>query len=411
MRQAADDFAAKLQKTIRVQLIKIPKKVRRRVRARPARRRASHFVTSPVRGSELTDSIPPQVRVLSLEQFSEDIGRDVSKELLANINLRAGLPADANGAEATTADETVRPPSSSSARIRRASLPPFHPPGRRRVSAAFHAPGARRTSLPDLERSPERPISPSPATFSQQMPPPSSARGRRGRGAEPTTAATTTAATAAAAKKRGRPAIAPPPAFDAAPAPESTSTRRSARHGGGAEGTSGATTTAAAAAGGCFFAETPAAKKTRRASDVAGVPCTPRGAGAPLGHVGGMAVACTPGTVRGPRRGEVLYSKNGSPIGAVEDSDDERAAGAPPPSSVKKVTMTASKARRPGRKGKTPADDDIGLVLTTDDGKEIDIAAVGADGGAEEVEATMGMLAKMQAQVAAHMARLAAAKR
>ena len=244
------------------------------------------------------------------------------------------------------------------------------------------------------------------------MPPPSSARGRRGRGAEPTTATTATAtATTAAAKKRGRPAIAPPPAFDAAPAPESTSTRRSARHGGGAEGTSGATTTAAAAAGGCFFAETPAAKKTRRASDVAGVPCTPRGAGATLGHVGGMAVACTPGTVRGPRRGEVLYSKNGSPIGAVEDSDDERAAGAPPPSSVKKVTMTASKARRPGRKGKTPADDDIGLVLTTDDGKEIDIAAVGADGGAEEVEATMGMLAKMQAQVAAHMVRLAAAKR
>ena len=142
MRQAADDFAAKLQKTIRVQLIKIPKKVRRRVRARPARRRASHFVTSPVRGSELTNSIPPQVRVLSLKQFSEDFGRDVSEELLANINLRAGLPADANGAEATTADETVRPPSSSSARIRRASLPPFHPPGCRRVSAAFHAPGA-----------------------------------------------------------------------------------------------------------------------------------------------------------------------------------------------------------------------------------------------------------------------------
>ena len=246
------------------------------------------------------------------------------------------------------------------------------------------------------------------------MPPPSSARGRRGRGAEPTTASATATATTAAAKKRGRPAIAPPPAFDAAPAPESTSTRRSARHGGGAEGTSGATTTAAAAAaaGGSFLAETPAAKKTRWASDVAGVPCTPRGAGATLGHVGGMAVAATPGTVRGPRRGEVLYSKNGSPIGAVEDSDDDDgAAGAPPPSSVKKVTMTASKARRPGRKGKTPADDDIGLVLTTDDGKEIDIAAVGADGGAEEVEATMGMLAKMQAQVAAHMARLMAAKR
>ena len=247
------------------------------------------------------------------------------------------------------------------------------------------------------------------------MPPPSSARGRRGRAAEPTTT-TTTATTATAAKKRGRPAAPPPPSFDAAPAPESASTRRSARNGngGGAEGTSGATTTAAAAAaaGGSFLAETPAAKKTRWASDVAGVPCTPRGAGATLGHVGGMAVAATPGTVRGPRRGEVLYSKNGSPIGAVEDSDDDDgAAGAPPPSSVKKVTMTASKARRPGRKGKTPADDDIGLVLTTDDGKEIDIAAVGADGGAEEVEATMGMLAKMQAQVAAHMARLMAAKR
>ena len=246
------------------------------------------------------------------------------------------------------------------------------------------------------------------------MPPPSSARGRRGQAAEPTT--TTTTATTAA-KKRGRPAAPPPPSFDAAPAPESASTRRSARNGngGGAEGTSGATTiaaAAAAAAGGSFLAETPAAKKTRWASDVAGVPCTPRGAGATLGHVGGMAVAATPGTVRGPRRGEVLYSKNGSPVGAVEDSDDDDgAACAPPPSSVKKVTMTASKARRPGRKGKTPADDDIGLVLTTDDGKEIDIAAVGADGGAEEVEATMGMLAKMQAQVAAHMARLMAAKR
>ena len=248
------------------------------------------------------------------------------------------------------------------------------------------------------------------------MPPPSSARGRRGQAAEPTTTTTTTAA-ATAAKKRGRPAAPPPPSFDAAPAPESASTRRSARNGngGGAEGTSGATTiaaAAAAAAGGSFLAETPAAKKTRWASDVAGVPCTPRGAGATLGHVGGMAVAATPGTVRGPRRGEVLYSKNGSPVGAVEDSDDDDgAACAPPPSSVKKVTMTASKARRPGRKGKTPADDDIGLVLTTDDGKEIDIAAVGADGGAEEVEATMGMLAKMQAQVAAHMARLMAAKR
>ena len=50
-----------------------------------------------------------------------------------------------------------------------------------------------------------------------------------------------------------------------------------------------------------------------------------------------------------------------------------------------------------------------GLVLTTDDGKEIDVAAVPADGA--EVEETMGMLAKMQAQVAAHMARLMAGRR
>jgi hypothetical protein len=49
------------------------------------------------------------------------------------------------------------------------------------------------------------------------------------------------------------------------------------------------------------------------------------------------------------------------------------------------------------------------LVLTTDDGKEIDVAAVPADGA--EVEETMGMLAKMQAQVAAHMARLMAGRR
>ena len=155
MRQAADDFAAKLQKTIRVQLIKIPKKVRRRVRARPARRRASHFVTSPVRRFRADPPpTPPQVRVLSLKQFSEDFGRDVSKELLADINLRAGLPADANGAEATTADETVRPPP----RRRRPPetdarfFPLSTPPACRRVSAAFRAPRARPTPLLRLKR-------------------------------------------------------------------------------------------------------------------------------------------------------------------------------------------------------------------------------------------------------------------
>jgi hypothetical protein len=69
--------------------------------------------------------------------------------------------------------------------------------------------------------------------------------------------------------------------------------------------------------------------------------------------------------------------------------------------------MTSRKRRR------TEAENDLndapGLVLTTDDGKEIDVAAVPADGA--EVEETMGMLAKMQAQVAAHMARLMAGRR
>ena len=76
-----------------------------------------------------------------------------------------------------------------------------------------------------------------------------------------------------------------------------------------------------------------------------------------------------------------------------------------PSSCVKRVMMTSSKKRR------VSGDDDDapGLVLTTDDGKEIDVAAVPADGA--EVEETMGMLAKMQAQVAAHMARLMAGRR
>jgi hypothetical protein len=147
-------------------------------------------------------------------------------------------------------------------------------------------------------------------------------------------------------------------------------------------------------------------------------PCTPADRG-----VGGssnspfadklLPVARTPGTARGPRRGEVLYSRNGSPLGALaaEDGDFDRleqnGANGAPSSCVKRVTMTSRKRRR------TEAENDLndapGLVLTTDDGKEIDVAAVPADGA--EVEETMGMLAKMQAQVAAHMARLMAGRR
>ena len=144
-------------------------------------------------------------------------------------------------------------------------------------------------------------------------------------------------------------------------------------------------------------------------------PCTP----ADRGVGGGSAVARAPGTTRGPRRGEVVYSRDGSPLGAPEDgdgSDDEEEASHASGlgSCVKRVTMTSHKRRRVGpgaseRDGDGDGDDAPGLVLTTDDGKEIDVAAVPADGA--EVEETMGMLAKMQAQVAAHMARLMAGRR
>ena len=143
-------------------------------------------------------------------------------------------------------------------------------------------------------------------------------------------------------------------------------------------------------------------------------PCTPADRG--VGCGGGLTVARTPGTTRGPRRGEILYSRNGSPLGAAEDgdgSDDDRETSRAPElgSCVKRVTMTSHKRRRLGPDTSGPAGDDDapGLVLTTDDGKEIDVAAVPADGA--EVEETMGMLAKMQAQVAAHMARLMAGRR
>ena len=47
---------------------------------------------------------------MSLKLFSEDYGREISKELLTDINARAGLPSDANGAESTTEQVVVRLP-------------------------------------------------------------------------------------------------------------------------------------------------------------------------------------------------------------------------------------------------------------------------------------------------------------
>ena len=46
------------------------------------------------------------------------------------------------------------------------------------------------------------------------------------------------------------------------------------------------------------------------------------------------------------------------------------------------------------------------LVVTTDDGTEIDLGAVDASNGGETVDAAVGALQSLQAQVAAAMARL-----
>ena len=136
-------------------------------------------------------------------------------------------------------------------------------------------------------------------------------------------------------------------------------------------------------------------------------------------RMGTMYVAKTPGTTRNPVRGEVVYSKNGSPLGAAEDDSDEdedfgneneRRA---PSSVVKRVTMTAGKGLRPAGNASDdkPSRRSGGLVLTTDDGKEIDVSAIGDGASGAEVEETVGMLAKMQQQVAAHMARLMAGRK
>lgn len=39
---------------------------------------------------------------MKLQHFSGEFGRDISRGLLRDINARAGLPPDANGAESTT---------------------------------------------------------------------------------------------------------------------------------------------------------------------------------------------------------------------------------------------------------------------------------------------------------------------
>ena len=98
------------------------------------------------------------------------------------------------------------------------------------------------------------------------------------------------------------------------------------------------------AAGDAAVAATPAGKRAKTgglSDDVGGsfaVPSTPKGAGvAGITRInaGGpkIAVAQTPGTKRRVKRGEMLYSANGSPLGAV---DGERPMKSPPSSAPRR---------------------------------------------------------------------------
>ena len=189
------------------------------------------------------------------------------------------------------------------------------------------------------------------------------------------------------------------------------------------------------AAGDAAAAATPVGKRAKTgglSDDVGGsfaVPSTPKGAG-----VAGItrtdagakiAVAQTPGTKRRVKRGEMLYSANGSPLGAVDGgaSDDESpvVGAAPPPSSVKKITMSVRKRAREedaargdggtggtggGGEGVGGGENFAGLVIQTDDGAEIDLGALDADPDKEGAEKALGVLQNLQANVAAMMAKL-----
>jgi len=209
------------------------------------------------------------------------------------------------------------------------------------------------------------------------------------------------------------------------------STRRSARTTAAPASKVAASAAAAAAVDGPMgttFAATPANKRSRRGDAVASTPGAGAGEGAllaapmPFTPRGGGAgpsyqVAQTPGTVRGPKRGEVLYSMNGSPLGSClqDDSDSELgggvgggavAGGGRMMSSVKKVTLSVMKTGRRTGRGKgaaAAAAETEGFVLDVG-GQEIDINAVEA--GGESVEQTVSVLQSLASQVAAQMARL-----
>ena len=175
-------------------------------------------------------------------------------------------------------------------------------------------------------------------------------------------------------------------------------------------------------------AATPVGKKARTEgglSDAVGgtfaVPSTPKGAGITVPQTSGsgkIVVAETPGTKRRVKRGEMLYSANGSPLGEgrrVDSGDDDESpvAGAStlaPPSAVKKITMSVKKRTREDAVGGDDHDTGSelsGLVIQTDDGDEIDLGALaGADPDKEGAEKALGVLQNLQANVAAMMAKL-----
>jgi len=185
------------------------------------------------------------------------------------------------------------------------------------------------------------------------------------------------------------------------------------------------------AAGDAAAEATPAGKRAKTgfglSDDVGGsfaVPSTPKGAGVAGAKI---AVAQTPGTKRRVKPGEMLYSANGSPLGAVDGgaSDEESpVVGAAPPPSAVKITMSVRKRAREedaarggtGGTGGTGGGGEgvgrggeagfAGLVIQTDDGSEIDLGALDADPDKEGADKALGVLQNLQANVAAMMAKL-----
>jgi len=336
---------------------------------------------------------------MTLKQFSEDYRSEISAELLKDVEarLRAATAAAAAAAAAAGKENAPAP-----APTRKRGRP---------TNASIAAAKAAKKEAAEKERERERQIE---EAANQELSPNVSTRGGE---------------------------MPPPPPMFAAPysGGASDAARKTAR-----------TAAAAIAAGtGTLLAATPDRAKRRGAFANAtadggssfAVPCTPvdgRGGGAAVAapQMPRMSVAKTPATLRRARKGEVLYSANGSPLGAADDGegpdDDGAGAGADASkralaSAVKRVRFSTGgdggggggdgdgggagaahgrKASIVAMRGASEGGERSALVVTTDDGTEIDLGAVDASNGGETVDAAVGALQSLQAQVAAAMARL-----